>query len=246
MSFLLSHRSIVLRGTTLQHISPRFLSAHAEIGVRAGTNVMIRARAAFGVSRYASQGFQSDQGRCQIYAEDEISEDIELGVRIHAAGYKSVLVPVKLATGEVRAAALKDFVAMSSAMGSLGLPHLPLLHVACRVTALVMCKKYGSGNITRHLGPADWHGAVAAGAARAALHVAAAAALAQGRPPLPDREGLRVLQEATPHELLPEVTLLALPHRALCAVLGGALPGLPKVLCCCAHCKRCSTTSMPK
>jgi cellulose synthase/poly-beta-1,6-N-acetylglucosamine synthase-like glycosyltransferase len=67
----------------------------------AGTNVMIRARAAFGVSRFAKQGFQSDQGHCQVYSEDEISEDIELGARIHAAGYKSVFVPNKLATGEV-------------------------------------------------------------------------------------------------------------------------------------------------
>jgi cellulose synthase/poly-beta-1,6-N-acetylglucosamine synthase-like glycosyltransferase len=67
----------------------------------AGTNVMIRARAAFGVSRYAAQGFQSEQGHCQIYSEGEISEDIELGVRIHAAGYKSIMVCEKMATGEV-------------------------------------------------------------------------------------------------------------------------------------------------
>lgn len=67
-----------------------------------GTNVMIRAQAAFAVSRYAKTGFQSSSGRNQIYSEDEISEDIELGSRIHAAGYKSVFVAERLATGEAR------------------------------------------------------------------------------------------------------------------------------------------------
>jgi hypothetical protein len=61
---------------------------------------MIRARAAFAVSRYAKTGFKSSSGRNQIYAEDEISEDIELGSRVHAAGYKSVFVAERLATGE--------------------------------------------------------------------------------------------------------------------------------------------------
>ena len=62
---------------------------------------MIRARAAFQVSRFAAQGFQSEEGHCQIYSEGEISEDLELGTRVHAAGYKAVFVPDKLATGEV-------------------------------------------------------------------------------------------------------------------------------------------------
>jgi hypothetical protein len=63
---------------------------------------MIRARAAFAVSRYAKTGYQSSSGHNQIYSEDEISEDIELGARIHAAGYKSVFIAERLATGEVR------------------------------------------------------------------------------------------------------------------------------------------------
>ena len=63
---------------------------------------MIRARAAFGVSRYARSGFTGEGGHPQIYSEDEISEDIELGARMHAAGYRSVYIPRKLASGEAR------------------------------------------------------------------------------------------------------------------------------------------------
>ena len=37
-----------------------------------------------------------------MYSEDEISEDIEIGARLHAAGWKGVFVAEKLATGEVR------------------------------------------------------------------------------------------------------------------------------------------------
>ena len=77
----------------------------------AGTNVMIRARAAFQVCRYAETNAQADvtrplgaaapDDRRQIYAEDEISEDVELGARMHAHGYKSVIVGERLASGEV-------------------------------------------------------------------------------------------------------------------------------------------------
>lgn len=63
---------------------------------------MIRARAAFSVSKYASDGFVGETGYAQVYSEDEISEDTELGSRVHAAGYKSVLVSERLCTGEVR------------------------------------------------------------------------------------------------------------------------------------------------
>jgi cellulose synthase/poly-beta-1,6-N-acetylglucosamine synthase-like glycosyltransferase len=63
----------------------------------AGTNVMLRARAAYSVARHVASGATP----LQIYSEDEVSEDLELGVRIHAAGYKSVLVSEKLCTGEV-------------------------------------------------------------------------------------------------------------------------------------------------
>jgi cellulose synthase/poly-beta-1,6-N-acetylglucosamine synthase-like glycosyltransferase len=80
--------------------------------VATGTNVMIRARAAFQVCRYAEKNAQTDvtrplggmvsEDRRQIYAEDEISEDVELGARMHAYGYKSVIVCERLASGEVR------------------------------------------------------------------------------------------------------------------------------------------------
>jgi cellulose synthase/poly-beta-1,6-N-acetylglucosamine synthase-like glycosyltransferase len=68
-----------------------------------GTNVMIRARAAFSSSRFAMSGFTSTagDGHRQIYSENEISEDIEIGARLHANGWKSVLVNEVLATGEV-------------------------------------------------------------------------------------------------------------------------------------------------
>lgn len=62
---------------------------------------MIRARAAFKVCRFAEMN-NADADSRQLYAEDEISEDIELGTRMHASGYKSVFVNEKLATGEVR------------------------------------------------------------------------------------------------------------------------------------------------
>ena len=66
---------------------------------------MIRSRAAFKVCRFAemqdAEGGAAGSNR-QLYAEDEISEDIELGTRMHASGYKSVFVNEKLATGEVR------------------------------------------------------------------------------------------------------------------------------------------------
>jgi hypothetical protein len=66
---------------------------------------MIRARAAFKVCRFAEDNSANVEGgeeHRQLYAEDEISEDIELGTRMHASGYKSVFVNEKLATGEVR------------------------------------------------------------------------------------------------------------------------------------------------
>ena len=70
---------------------------------------MVRARAAFQVS----QNFDARLGRLrenkaavaappQLLSEDEISEDIELGSRIHAAGYYNIFIAENLATGEVR------------------------------------------------------------------------------------------------------------------------------------------------
>lgn len=66
---------------------------------------MIRAKAAFEVCKFANANLTALEygvDRRQIYAEDEISEDIELGSRMHASGYKSIFISEKLATGEVR------------------------------------------------------------------------------------------------------------------------------------------------
>lgn len=73
---------------------------------RAGTNVMVRARATFRASRFydadtdALAGGAADD-RPQLLSEEEISEDLELGSRMHAAGYKAVFIARNLATGEV-------------------------------------------------------------------------------------------------------------------------------------------------
>lgn len=72
---------------------------------------MVRARAVFRASRAydaASDRLRAQPGAPpgappQLLSEDEVSEDIELGSRLHAAGYKSVFIPENLATGEVRA-----------------------------------------------------------------------------------------------------------------------------------------------
>lgn len=69
-----------------------------------GTNVMIRARAAFEVCKFAELNANVGQTGIdtrQIYAEDEISEDMELGTRMHASGHKFINICEKLATGEV-------------------------------------------------------------------------------------------------------------------------------------------------
>ena len=44
----------------------------------------------------------SPLGTPQLLCEQEISEDIELGSRMHARGWKSVFIKQNLATGEVR------------------------------------------------------------------------------------------------------------------------------------------------
>lgn len=80
-----------------------------------GTNVMVRARAAFRCSRFynpASDALATARANGeppQLLSEDEISEDIELGSRIHANGYKSIVVPENLATGEVPPQPLPSF-----------------------------------------------------------------------------------------------------------------------------------------
>lgn len=65
---------------------------------------MIRARAAFKVSQTADtleDTYGDGALHRQLFTEDEISEDVVLGSRLHAAGFKGVFVAENLATGEV-------------------------------------------------------------------------------------------------------------------------------------------------
>lgn len=75
------------------------------VALATGTNVMVRCRAAFDVCKTA-QTLQTQYGdgedHRQLFTEDEISEDVVLGSRLHAAGYKGVFVAENVATGEVR------------------------------------------------------------------------------------------------------------------------------------------------
>jgi hypothetical protein len=69
-----------------------------------GTNVMVRARAAFEVCQFADAAEEATadgEDHRQLFTEDEISEDVVLGSRLHAAGFKGVFVAENLATGEV-------------------------------------------------------------------------------------------------------------------------------------------------
>lgn len=73
-----------------------------------GTNFMIRTRAVYQCSRFYDAALNGIPARGphgeppQLLSEDEISEDVELGSRVHAAGYKNVLLDENLSTGEVR------------------------------------------------------------------------------------------------------------------------------------------------
>ena len=76
--------------------------------VLTGTNFMVRAAALFAVARRRPDATGSLQtegpGRFQLFHEDQESEDVELGTRLHAAGYRSAFISTNLATGEVRSA----------------------------------------------------------------------------------------------------------------------------------------------
>ena len=70
----------------------------------AGTNVMVRCRSAFEVCKYAdanAEASEDGEDHRQLFTVDEISEDVVLGSRLHAAGFKGVFVAENLATGEV-------------------------------------------------------------------------------------------------------------------------------------------------
>lgn len=66
---------------------------------------MVRSRAAFEVCKFADANAEATadgEDHRQLFTVDEISEDVVLGSRLHAAGFKGVFVPENLATGEVR------------------------------------------------------------------------------------------------------------------------------------------------
>ena len=66
---------------------------------------MIRARACFLACKFGEQqAGQVDKGRRsrQLFSEVLVAEDVDLGSRIHALGYKAVFLDEVLARGEVR------------------------------------------------------------------------------------------------------------------------------------------------
>jgi cellulose synthase/poly-beta-1,6-N-acetylglucosamine synthase-like glycosyltransferase len=84
----------------------------------AGTNVMIRARACFMACKFGEDKLKrkrfwhvrkttcAGSHNRQLFSEVLIAEDVDLGSRIHALGYKSVFLNEVLARGEVRRAIL--------------------------------------------------------------------------------------------------------------------------------------------
>ena len=77
---------------------------HANRDVATGTNVMVRCRPVFEVCKFAEANAEASadgEDHRQLFTVDEISEDVVLGSRLHAAGFKGVFVAENLATGEV-------------------------------------------------------------------------------------------------------------------------------------------------
>jgi hypothetical protein len=78
---------------------------------RAGTNVMLRARACFLACKFGEQprcrreaaAAESAKRSRQLFSEVLVAEDVDLGSRIHALGYKAIFLDEVLARGEVRA-----------------------------------------------------------------------------------------------------------------------------------------------
>lgn len=73
---------------------------------------MVRAKAAFATSRLLKRHTVSEAAADpeegvdirEIFSEFQVGEDFEMGSRLQAAGFKSVFIDQKLATGEVRTA----------------------------------------------------------------------------------------------------------------------------------------------
>jgi hypothetical protein len=73
---------------------------------------MVRAKSCFEVCQYAhlnEEASADGNDHRQLFTEDEISEDVVLGSRLHAAGFKGVFIAENLATGEVRAHVIWSF-----------------------------------------------------------------------------------------------------------------------------------------
>ena len=92
-----------------------------------GTNVMIRARACFLACKFGEQdqrrssnggALKSGTRSRQLFSEVLVAEDVDLGSRIHALGYKSVFLNEVLARGEVRSVLIS-----SELLGWLGHVH---------------------------------------------------------------------------------------------------------------------------
>ena len=67
---------------------------------------MMRAKAAFLCARRfekSAADLEAGADRLELLAENQITEDYELGSRLHTVGCKFTFVNEKLATGEVRA-----------------------------------------------------------------------------------------------------------------------------------------------
>ena len=67
---------------------------------------MLRSKPAFAVTAEASKKSEASMedglDRREMWSEHQISEDVEIGGRLAAAGYKSAFTDANVATGEVR------------------------------------------------------------------------------------------------------------------------------------------------
>lgn len=96
---------VVMWGNLRRYLSPAAGTLVMTWHVATGTNMLISARAAFDVGHYGEQAglnTSTHRGRpTQIFSEEQTSEDVLLGSRLHAGGYKGVFLRENLATGEV-------------------------------------------------------------------------------------------------------------------------------------------------
>ena len=100
---------LVLEGATMRPAALRILARPD-----AGTNVMLRARACFLACKFGKPSskkrgqrtLESQRRSRQLFSETLVAEDVDLGSRIHALGFRAVFLDEVLARGEVRPAPL--------------------------------------------------------------------------------------------------------------------------------------------